>query len=397
MMNNTTPTAFNWLINERSLWPPRGRPEPPFGPTAIEIMRSCTLRFYFECSKGYERRTAYAARVGIAFHRTLQSLTENPIGSSNPDMIVEEASRRFREELALQEMQKSSRPREQMLARNEERVQRALESVIVEALRLTKYYSGGPTTSEHGRQHAVVPSHSAISTHTGGSDEFVVVEIPVQSQDGLLAGRIDYAERLPGGGVRLIDYKSALRADLPERYERQLQLYALLWHETFNEWPVEALVVYPFTGVAHKVAVDPAICLQVGREASQTAQKAQEGLSGELLASPGAACRVCEFRPWCRSFWMWQANHASHSEALADAVYGFEGVILALELKDYHWKVTVEWREAEVRIVAPQERFPQLKNARVGMRIRALDMRLHGQRYRPQAIVSENSEIFLLE
>jgi hypothetical protein len=136
MMNNLTPTAFNWLINESSLWPPRGRPEAPFGPTAFEIMRSCTLRIYFEYSKGYERRTAYAARVGIAFHRTLQSLTERPIGSSNPDIIVEEAAKRFREELALQEMQKDARPREQMLARNEERVQRALEAVTVEALRL---------------------------------------------------------------------------------------------------------------------------------------------------------------------------------------------------------------------------------------------------------------------
>ena len=62
MMNNLTPTAFNWLINESSLWPPRGRPEAPFGPTAIEIMRSCTLRIYFEYSKGYERRTAYEER-----------------------------------------------------------------------------------------------------------------------------------------------------------------------------------------------------------------------------------------------------------------------------------------------------------------------------------------------
>ncbi len=396
-MDNTPQASFNWLINESIHWPPRGRPEPPFGPTAIEIMRSCTLRIYFECSRGYERRTAYAARVGIAFHRTLQSLTENPIGSSHPDIIVEQASLRFREELALQEMQKSERPREQMLARNEERVQRALESVTVEALRLAKYFSGGQIAPEHRRHRADMPNNSPISAHPDGSDEFVVVEIPVQSQDGLLAGRIDYAERLPNGDVRLIDYKSALRADLPERYERQLQLYALLWHETFGEWPAEAFVVYPFTGVTHKVAVDPAICLQVGHDARQIAQKLHEGLSAEHLASPGTVCTVCEFRPWCRPFWRWQASHASHSQALENAVYGFEGTILVLELKDYHWRVTVRWREAEVRIVAPQELFPQLKNAQIGMRLRALDMRLHGQRYRPQAIVSENSEIFLVE
>lgn len=397
MMNNLTPSAFNWLINERSLWPPRGRPEAPFGPTAIEIMRSCALRIYFECSKGYERRTAYPARVGIAFHRTMQSLAERPIGSSDPGSLVEEAARRFREELALQEMQKSARPREQMLAQNEERVQRALEAVTVEALRLAEYPLGEPFVSERKQQHTDIPIKTAPSMNTNVSGEFVVVEIPVYSQDGLLMGRIDYAERLPDGGVRLIDYKSALRADLPERYERQLQLYALLWHETFGEWPTEALVVYPFTGATHKVAVDPAICQQVGSEARQVAQKLQEGLSAEGLASPGTVCRVCEFRPWCRPFWRWQADHASHSQALEDAAYGFEGTILGLELKEYHWKVTVGWRDAEVRIVAPQERFPQLKNARIGMRVRALDMRLHGQRYRPQATVSESSEIFLVE
>src|SRR6266702_4271740 len=103
MMNNVTPTAFNWLINESSLWPPRGRPEAPFGPTAIEIMRSCTLRIYFEYSKGYESRTAYAARVGIAFHRTLQSLTERPISSDNRSEIIGEAHRRFRHELRSEE------------------------------------------------------------------------------------------------------------------------------------------------------------------------------------------------------------------------------------------------------------------------------------------------------
>src|SRR6266699_6837489 len=104
-------------------------------------MRSCALRACFEVSKGYERRTAYAARVGIAFHRTLQSLAEHPIRSSNQSEVVEEAYHRFRHELGLQEAQKNDRPREQMLPRDEERVHRALESVAAEALRLAKQIS----------------------------------------------------------------------------------------------------------------------------------------------------------------------------------------------------------------------------------------------------------------
>ena len=55
---------------------------------------------------------------------------------------------------------------------------------------------------------------------------------------------------------------------------------------------------------------------------------------------------------------MWQAKHSNLSTALQDAALGFEGEIITLELKDYYWKVKVKWRDAEVRIVAPQERFP---------------------------------------
>jgi RecB family exonuclease len=396
----TTPspsTAFNWTINESRLWPPRGRPHPPFGPTLIEIMRSCSLRVCFDTSKGYERRTAHAARIGSAFHRTLQSLTEQPISSSSPQEIVDEASRRFREALASQEAKKQARPREQMLARNEERVQRALESLAVEALRLAKYVRGEQVvfSAQQPQLNAFENQQLSVSGHE--HEERIMVEIPVQSEDGLLAGRIDYAERLPDGGIRLLDYKSALRDDLPERYERQLQMYAFLWYETFGEWPTEALVIYPFTGTTHKVAVDPAICQQVGQEARLIAEQLQEDVRAEQLASPGTVCTVCEFRPWCKPFWRWQAGHAVYSQALETAAYGFEGTIVTLEIKDHHWKVVVKWREAEIRIVAPQARFPQLEKAHPGMRIRALDMRLYGQRYRPQAIVSENSEIFLIE
>jgi RecB family exonuclease len=393
-MSSAPNTTFNWLIERGKLWPPRNRPSAPFGPTTIEIIRSCALRVCFDMSKGYERRTAYAARVGIAFHKTLQSLAEHPIWSDNQSEIVDEAYRRFRHELALQEEQKDTRPREQLLPRDEERVHRALESVATEALRLAKQISVGKVGYE--RRGTTDTNNTHVPEMQDLGEEKVMVEVPVKSQDGLLVGRVDYAERLQTG-VRLLDYKSALRDDLPERYERQLQLYALMWYETFGEWPSEALVIYPFTGAMHRVSVDPEICQRVGDEARILIKQLEEGLPADQLATPGEVCTVCEFRPWCKPFWMWQAKHASLSVALQNAVLGIEGEIISLELKDFYWKVVVKWRDAEVRIVAPQERFPQLQRARHGMRIRALDMRLQGQRYRPQAIVTESSEIFLVE
>ena len=163
------------------------------------------------------------------------------------------------------------------------------------------------------------------------------------------------------------------------------------------EWPAEAAVVYPLTGTMHRVSVDPVLCQRVANEARRLIKQLQEDIPAEQLATPGEVCTACEFRPWCKPFWTWQAKHPNLSTALQYAVLGFEGEIITLELKDYYWKLLVKWRDAQVRIVAPQERFPQLKKAYPGMRIRALDMRLQGQRYRPQAIVIESSEIFLVE
>ena len=394
MTMHSRKTAFTWCLNQRDLRPPRGRPEAPFGPTSIEMIRTCGLRACFERSQGYERRTAYAARVGIAFHNTLQSLTEYPIRSEIRSEIIAEAHRRFYYELSQQEEQKNIRPREQLLPRDEERIHRALEALASESLRLTKQFTSGRIGHENRGATGAEEAHLSEMKQMGEGK--VLVEIPIQSHDGLLTGRVDYAERLPTG-LRLLDYKSALRDELPARYERQLQLYALLWYETFGEWPQEAWVTYPLTGAMYRVAIDPEICRAVGNEARVLIKLVQECASVEQLATPGETCALCEFRPWCQPFWAWQANHPHLSIALQMAVLGFEGKIRTIELKEYYWVVTVEWREAEVRIVAPQERFPQLKKASPGMHIRVLDMRLQGQRYRPHAIVAEHSEIFLVE
>lgn len=390
-----TPTPFDWSLT-KSRWLPYGKPTPPFGPTALEVLRSCALRLCFEASAGYERRTEYAARIGIAFHRTLQSLTEEPLSAKEIDHVGSEALRRFRREQVAQEQQRSTRIREQTLQPPEERIQRALAAIVTEAQRMARYAGGQKRILKHPSTSTAQGNVGHVQS-TGENDGFIWAEVPVQSRDGLLSGRVDYAERLPGGGIRLLDYKSALRDNVPERYERQLQLYALLWYETFGEWPVEAYLHYPFTGARHAIHIQPPICQQQGDDARQQVKLFLENAVPARLATPGTVCRVCEFRPWCQTFWKWQAGHKLYTEALAEAFYGFEGPVIRLELKEHYWRVVVKWREAEIHIVAPQERFPQLKMATVGTYIRVLDMRLQGQRYRPRAIVSERSEIYIVQ
>jgi len=395
-MNEPEP-IFHWTLTEKSHWPPSARPAPPFGPTDLEIMRSCALRLCFQASAGYERRTEYAARVGTAFHRTLQSLAEHPINAPSPEQIGPEAIRRFRAELAEQEHRKRERVREHTLQPAEERVQRAVQSIVIEAQRIARSANQHRQivryTHQRGQNEACLP-HFPKFPSEGGT---IWAEVAVQSRDGLLAGRVDYAERLPDGSIRLLDYTSALRSDVPERYERQLQIYALLWYETFGTWPGEAFLYYPLTGTMHQVQISPQACQQQGEEAHALVNTFLESPSAASLATPGSVCTVCDCRPWCQPFWHWQSGHKQPTEALTDATYGFEEPITRLELKEQYWRVAVKWRDAEISLVAPQERFPQLHQASIGTHIRALDMRLQGLRARPKALIHERSEIFLVQ
>ena len=387
-------TSFSWLIDESKTWPPFGRPKAPFGPTDLEVLRSCPLRRCFEVSGRYERRIGFAARVGTAFHRTLESLFQSPLHASSLAEVAEEAKRRFAQELQKQEDEKAKRPREQRLPKDEARIQRAIEALIVEAQRRVREV--GKESHDSGLVSPELLNLEDQEFLDHSAEGQVEAEVLVTSEDGLLHGRIDYVEHLPSG-IRLLDYKSALRTDLPERYERQLQLYALLWHETRGEWPHEAVVVYPFTGLTHRVSVDPMTCVRVGDESRRLIASIQTVRPTERLATPGDVCKVCEFRPWCRPFWQWQAQETALTAALERTFLGFEGVIASIEVVNEHWRLSIRWRDCTVRVTAPVERFPQLYQAHIGMRIRALEMRLRGLRYQPQALVTEMSELFLIK
>lgn len=385
--------TFDWIIDERKSWPPRTRPSAPYGSSLLEVMRECPLRACFERSTGYERRMGFAARIGTAFHQTLQYLNEHPAIGKPVAQIMEHAREHFYFELDKQISEQAKRPRERSLLRDETRIERALDAVITEALRISEdgTFAQGGWHTERGdaRTNSQVNTHDAIEA---GSAQ---IEVLVESKDQIFHGRVDRAERTPEGAI-LFDYKSALRDDLPERYERQLQLYAWLWHETFELWPIDAHVIYPFKGTTYTVAIDQETCLRVVAEYRQVINDMKHELMAERLAKPGAVCQVCEFRPWCQAFWKWQSTEIKLKPALERARYGFEGEVIEKKDVDHHWMIRVLWRHMKIKLVAPQERFPQLHDAKVGTHIRVLDMELGGQMIEPQARVTPASEVFIL-
>ena len=386
---------FDYALDIKSAWPPRRRPKPPYDPSAIEVMRSCALRSLFEISPGYQRRMGFAARIGAAFHRALQSLNERPLPSGSMEEAAEEARRRFQFELKIQEEQADQRPRERGLSRDQERASRAAEALVVEALRILG--QGGPAhRPAHAGQHSpLVNASQGLEDAVASELPRVEVEVPVQSKDSLFRGRVDRAEHR-SDGTWLFDYKAALRGDLPERYVRQLQLYAFMWHDARGQWPVQARVLYPLAGRVHPVDIDPGLCQQVAAESVETVSRLQEVTRIEHLATPGDVCKVCEFRPWCEPFWRWHAQEPSPTIALENAVVGFEGQIRHIALENHRWRLRIAWRNAAIQLHAPEERLPQLANADVGTRVRVLDTALRGLRHHPKATITGLSELFLV-
>lgn len=333
---------------------------------------------------------SFDGRVGTAFHRALEWLSEQRPNPDSPDESAVEIRERFVEELRAQKAEAAKHPRERGLPQNEMRIHSATEALL-SASHQVRGAAAQSRRSGPGEASAK-PLDKGPSSR---AENRVEVEVPVKSRDELFAGKVDRAENAPDG-THLLDYKSALRDDLPGRYERQVQLYAVMWRDTRGEYPSEATVVYPLVGTSHPVSITPEVCEQVAREYTDIVASIQERPAFDL-ATPGDTCKICEFRPWCKPFWRWQAREKSAPAALERAYLGFEGIIEQIEQVEHHWRLNVRWRDALIRIIAPVERFPQLKNVGAGSRLRVLETPLRGLRHRPKAVVTEYSEIFILE
>ena len=387
---------FDYTTPIQSYWPPSGTPQPPFGPTAIDVMRSCPLRSVFDFSPGYERRVGVAARTGIAMHKTLQSLSEIPILGNDTEIIAMEAKNRFNIELNIQKSQAAEQPRETHLEWDSVRIYRAMEAVIAEAIRTHGTFSNHRITAsltiEYGDQGNI---YTINREHIQAPITLPAYEVTVCSKDNLFRGRIDRAEQIPEG-TRLVDYKSAYRDDLPDRYIRQMQMYAYLWFETTGEWPVIGQVFYPLKGTFFEIPVTKDTCLQVVAEAVALIHQLEENKRPDEVSTPGDVCKVCDYRPWCRPFWTWQASEKILIKAKEKASIGFEGQVENINLVDNYWRLVISWRGIKVRLVTPKERFSHLVAAKPGQLLRFLDAPLKGVINQPSVQVFDTSEIYLV-
>ncbi len=132
-----------------------------------------------------------------------------------------------------------------------------------------------------------------------------------KSADGKIAGKIDLI--LPhDDGVEIIDYKTGNildpeYGDIKDEYKVQMKIYAGLYHEVKNDWPVK-LSLIGIDGKKHNVLFNREECEDLINKARKVVDETNElidaGLLPEDFANPSPSnCKYCSYRPACRKYW----------------------------------------------------------------------------------------------
>lgn len=115
-------------------------------------------------------------------------------------------------------------------------------------------------------------------------------------------------------GYEILDYKTGQVTDengIKPEYSIQLKLYAVIFFETYNEWPT-ALKIIDRNGAIHNISFTAEECIQLLEEASAIFRDVNEIIESDnslnqkllMLATPSPeSCRYCTFRPVCISYW----------------------------------------------------------------------------------------------
>ena len=121
-------------------------------------------------------------------------------------------------------------------------------------------------------------------------------ELPLENEI-VVTGRIDQVNRLAGGAVEIVDYKTG-KPKNQEKADKNLQLgvYALAAEDVLELSP-ERLVFYNLaSNEAVATTRDAKALKQLKEEIFATADLIR---AGEFRANPGFWCRYCDFKPLC--------------------------------------------------------------------------------------------------
>lgn len=377
-----------WHIKTNRTWPPRGYPKPPVSYTLLEALRTCRLKAAFRSSskKIYPRKLSVAARLGLAFHNTMEGL-KHPASSVSHNSVTafaEHALALFRQHLAAQKEKSLQQSRERLETWPEARVVRMENAVITAARSMFAEVYPAPQAERR-----VVKNRLPSS----------LVEHRMVSSDGLIEGiadRIDYRRGL----YRITDYKTTQTPTEEDvcHHIQQIKLYAYLWFDTTGQWATEGLVSYPIAVREHTFEIHPEECLSLAEEVRIEARAlTADAPSIKDLANPGVVCSRCDFRPWCEPFWKMQNSLIDASDLFERSSVGFEGLVHRVNASAEVTLLEVAALGRIIELRVQFKDFPHVGSASAGDMIRVLDAGLLGTSSRPTCQINDRTEIFILK
>ncbi len=375
-------SKYAWTINEWHDWPPPGHPKTPISPSMYENICQCRLKVNFQCSPSelYPRRVMPSARIGTAFHQTLEQLSRLRHDNSCLDLraFCQGSIALFQQRLLEQRKASDNEPREHLLKWPDDRLSLVEEAIVVLARRIW----------------LDVENH--IHPQSRSQDRAkVLIEYRLESGDGLLAGIIDRVELTDR--CQILDYKTSLVTD-EKRHAQQIKLYASLWFDRHGIWPDNGLLIYVLLRHEVPISIDPEECSELARRVREEARAImRHPQNPEHLANPGPECRYCEFRPWCRPFWNNQSEPIDDYMFIKRAQAGFEAIITLFRATIDVTLVELETCGRTIELRFPKNQFPHLEGIRAGDRLRVLDTHLVGVVGRPTADITERTEIYKIQ
>lgn len=331
----------NWVVNVDS-WAPRSRLNTPVSATAYESLLACPLQLLYVRDDAFPRRGGPYARIGTAFHKSLESLP-SVLSAAELATAVGRVLGTFRVEIQRQREETAANPREASIPWPEERVHHAEQSLALLIHRLWR-----PAVETQQRENA--PPHT---------------EVALTTRDGFLTGIIDRVDAT-NDGVVIVDYKSAESYDEEhlERFRRQLLLYAYLWLDRTGEWADHGIVNFLLLGreVLVELSIEDAEDLVDHVRAAFTAAS---GSTPRAAARPGDACTYCDYRPWCEPFW----DHVASGNLVHRAV---DGVVIARSASSQRI-LHIRHGEHTSQLVLDESRLDLAEQIAIGTRIRVID------------------------
>ena len=114
----------------------------------------------------------------------------------------------------------------------------------------------------------------------------------------IISGQIDRIDRLPSGGIEVIDYKTG-RVSSQKGVDESLQLsiYALACRDALGLGTPERVTLY-FTESAQRMSTSRTD-EQLDAARADILARIAEMRGGGFAATPGDPCRYCDFRAMC--------------------------------------------------------------------------------------------------